>query len=151
MHFRRVFYSAILLGFAIYAKQLAASVTITVFKDPTCMCCSGWIEHLKANGFQVDVKEVQASELREIKTKYGIPLELQSCHTALIDGYVIEGHVPATEILRLLKERPNAKGIAVPGMPVGSPGMEGSTRQSFKVLLFDSSDRTSIYREYSAQ
>jgi hypothetical protein len=130
---------------------MAASVTITVFKDPTCMCCNGWIEHLRANGFQVDVKEVQGSELRETKTKYGIPPNLQSCHTALIDGYVIEGHVPAAEILRLLKERPNAKGIVVPGMPVGSPGMEGSPRQSFTVLLLDSSDRTTIYREYPAK
>ncbi len=108
----------------------------TVTKDPNCGCCSGWVEHLKQAGFPVDITE--ASDLNRVKVRLGVPHELAACHTAEIDGYVIEGHVPAQAIKRLLGERPHAKGLAVPGMPTGSPGMEveGSEPEVYSVILF---------------
>jgi hypothetical protein len=109
---------------------------LTVTKDPTCGCCKGWTEHVQAAGFPVDVVETQ--ELNRVKTRLGVPANLAACHTAEIDGYVIEGHVPAPAIARLLAERPPVKGPAVPGMPVGSPGMEveGSPLDTFEVIAF---------------
>ena len=129
----------------------ATASTVTVFKDRTCSCCNGWIEHLKANAFQVSTQEVENSELRAIKDKYGIPSTLQACHTGTVDEYVIEGHVPAAEIRRLLMERPKAIGLVVPGMPVGSPGMEGTRNEKYSVSLFDESGRTSVYQEYNPE
>jgi hypothetical protein len=131
-----------LLSLALYAADPA----ITVFKTATCGCCGKWVEHLKANGFQVTVNEVP--DTGEYRRKYGVPDSLASCHTAVVEGYAIEGHVPAAEIHRLLKERPTAKGLAVPGMPMGAPGMEGSRSDKFEVLLFDATGRTTVYKEY---
>jgi hypothetical protein len=128
----------------------AADSTITVYKTTTCGCCGLWVEHLRKNGFQVVVKEVESTD--EYAKKFGDPDTLRSCHTALVDGYTIEGHVPATEIQRLLKERPKAKGLAVPGMPMGSPGMEAGGRSSkYAVLLFQADGKTSVFREYPAK
>jgi hypothetical protein len=124
----------------------AAGPQVAVFKLRTCSCCAKWIEHLKANGFEVTVQEVDSTA--EYETKYGVPQQLRSCHTAVVDGYTIEGHVPAQEIQRLLKERPNAKGLAVPGMPLGSPGMEAPKSQAYSVILFDSEGHTSEYQRY---
>ena len=123
-----------------------ATPKIVVTKDPSCGCCGGWVDHLRASGFTADV--IESSELNRIKVRLGIPQDLASCHTAEVEGYVIEGHVPASAIKRLLAERPNAKGLAVPGMPVGSPGMEveGSAPETYEVVLFGSSGRRTFAR-----
>jgi len=101
--------------------------------------------HLQANGFNVDKRDVSEAQLSEIKNKYGVPERLQSCHTAVIQGYVIEGHVPADLIARVLKEKPAIRGLAVPGMPAGSPGMEGPKAERYDVLSFDKQGRIAIY------
>jgi hypothetical protein len=115
----------------------AALPPITVHKDPNCGCCGAWVDHLRKAGFQVSVKEEPG--MNRIKARLGVRPELASCHTAEIAGYVVEGHVPASAIERLLKERPKATGLAVPGMPIGSPGMEveGQAPETYEVLLFD--------------
>lgn len=126
----------------------AAPPTLTVFKTKTCGCCGKWVEHMRASGFKVIVNEVASTG--EHQQKYGVPEKLQSCHTAVVDGYTIEGHVPATEIQRLLKEKPKAKGLAVPGMPAGSPGMEGSRQDAYSVVRFDEGGMLSVYQKYPA-
>jgi hypothetical protein len=137
-----------LAGLAFFSRRFTAATAVTVFKDPSCGCCGVWVEHLKKNGFEVQVKEVANSELRPMKTRYGIPPNVQTCHTALIDGYVVEGHVPAADIQRLLKERPKGIGLVVPGMPIGSPGMEGNPRESYSVLLIDTTGKTSVFQKH---
>ena len=128
----------------------AAPPVVTVYKDAFCGCCGVWVKHLEANGFVVKVHEVE--NMDQYKRTYGVPGSLKSCHTAVVDGYTIEGHVPAAEIQRLLKERPKAKGLAVPGMPTGSPGMEvGSTVQRYAVLLFNADGTSSVYKQYQAR
>ena len=123
---------------------------ITVYKTATCSCCGVWVNHLRENKFVVKVVEVDNTA--EHQKKYGVTTALRSCHTATVGGYTIEGHVPASEIQRLLKEKPTAKGLAVPGMPIGSPGMEvGTRRDAYSVLLFDAAGKTSVYRQYSAR
>ena len=118
------------------AQDLGALPVMRVSKDPNCGCCSGWVEHIRAGGFQTTV--IEMSDLAPLKARLGVPSRLASCHTAEIGGYVIEGHVPAAAIKRLLSERPRAIGLAVPGMPVGSPGMEvsGSPDEPYEVVLF---------------
>lgn len=121
---------------------------VTVYKSPTCSCCQLWVEHLQASGFRVQVEE--RDNVMPIKQELGVPAGMGSCHTAQIDGYVIEGHVPAADIQRLLQDRPKALGLAVPGMPVGSPGMEhGDRRDPYQVLLFTSDDSApKVYASY---
>ena len=116
-------------------SDAAPSPEITVYKSPTCGCCSLWVDHLEENGFAVDVVEME--NLNAVRNYYDIPDELAACHTAVVDGYVVEGHVPADDIKRLLEERPEAIGISVPGMPIGSPGMEveGRPAESYDVIL----------------
>jgi hypothetical protein len=116
---------------------------VDVYKDPTCGCCAQWVTHLQRAGFAAAVTDVQSIEA--VKIKYHVPARLQSCHTALVGGYVIEGHVPATEIRRLLAERPKVVGLAVPGMPIGSPGMEGSNGKPYEVVSFDAAGTTRVY------
>ena len=123
----------------------AAQSTIRVYKDPSCGCCSGWVRHLEAAGFGVAVQD--EADLRIIRNRLGVPSDLAACHTAEAGGYVIEGHVPATSIRRLLKERPVATGLAVPGMPVGSPGMEGGKSERYAVVLFGPDGRRT-YMEF---
>jgi len=110
--------------------------TLTITKDPTCDCCTAWTAHVRDEGFPVEV--VETSELNRVKVRLGVPSELAACHTAEVDGYVIEGHVPASIIKRLIGERPNVKGVAVRGMPVGSPGMvvEGAKPETYDVIAF---------------
>ena len=146
MRFRPVLWGVAVLLLGAAWVLGAAGPQITVYKGATCGCCSLWGQHLKATGFQVAAQDVP--DIAEYKTKHGVPDALRSCHTAIVDGYVIEGHVPAAEILRLLQERPKAVGLAVPGMPLGSPGMEGSVRDKYSVLLFTADGRTTVYREY---
>ena len=144
---RHTFVKTLIAIPAVMALRLHAAVpTIQVFKTPTCGCCGNWVKHLRANGFEVTVKDVP--DTGEYRRKYGVPEKLLSCHTGVVEGYALEGHVPAAEIHRLLQERPRAKGLAVPGMPMGSPGMEGSVSQAYSVILFDSEGRTSVYRSY---
>lgn len=143
---------ALLVACAAPAGQRGADAqttrTMVVYKSPTCGCCGDWVEHVQANGFTVKVEEVQ--DLAAIKARYQVPMEMQSCHTAVVDGYVVEGHVPAADIERLLAERPDVVGIAVPGMPIGSPGMEidGAAPQPFEVVAFDDSGRTTTFASY---
>lgn len=114
---------------------------IRVVKSPTCGCCSAWIKHLEAEGFWVDAQNTD--DMTPIKNAAGVPRELRSCHTASVDGYVIEGHVPAADIKRLLAERPDATGLSVPGMPTGSPGMEyGDEKEPYQVMLFGDGEVT---------
>ena len=116
---------------------------VEVWKSPTCGCCAKWVEHLEANGFKVQVRDHGNTAARK---RAGIAQALGSCHTALVGGYAIEGHVPAADILRLLKERPAAIGLAVPGMPIGSPGMEqGNQRDRYDVLLVARNGKTSVF------
>jgi hypothetical protein len=113
---------------------------VTVTKDPNCGCCTGWAEHIEAAGFPVRI--VESQNMDAIKQRLGVPPALYSCHTAEVDGYVVEGHVPAAAIQRLLTERPAATGLAVPGMPAGSPGMDfpGMTAEPYEVFLFTPAD-----------
>ena len=111
-----------------------AATDVTVYKDPECGCCGGWAKHLRGAGFAVTEKPV--ADLTAVKARAGVPEALQSCHTAFIDGYVLEGHVPVEAVQRLLRERPAVVGLAVPGMPIGSPGMEGPNPEPYDVMAF---------------
>ncbi len=123
------------------------SRAITVYRSPSCGCCKGWIEHLRAHGFEVT--DVALDDVNPTKRQLALPQELASCHTAVIDGYVIEGHVPADDIKRLVAEKPELAGLAVPGMPVGPPGMEMGTRKDpFTVIGFDKAGNAAPYSEY---
>jgi hypothetical protein len=124
----------------------AATDEITVYRVEVCGCCLKWVEHLKNNGFEVKVETV--ADTSEYRRKYGVPESAKSCHTGYIDGYAIEGHVPAADIHRLLKERPKAKGLAVPAMPLGSPGMEADRVDPYEVLLFDAEGKTTVFERY---
>jgi hypothetical protein len=123
---------------------VAAGPLITVHRDPSCGCCSGWVQHLQRAGFPTTV--VDSQELDAVKARLGVPDDLAACHTAEVAGYVIEGHVPAPALKRLLTEKPEASGLAVPGMPVGSPGMEGGSPEKYDVVLFGPSGRRSYMR-----
>lgn len=118
-------------------------VAIKVYKTPECGCCKAWVKHLRDNGFQVETMDMP--DLSLVKQKYGVKPALQSCHTGVVNGYVVEGHVPADVIRKLLRERPAVAGIAVPGMPIGSPGMEGASKQPYDVFTFDRAGRSRVY------
>lgn len=126
-----------------------ATTTVEVYKSPTCGCCSKWVDHMREHGFTVKTHDVGNKEIRK---KAGISNTLGSCHTALVNGYAIEGHVPAPDIIRLLKEKPQAVGLAVPDMPHGTPGMEGARSDPYSVLLIKERDQerkdTTIYKRY---
>ena len=129
------------------AADTAAS--IEVWKSATCECCGAWVKHLEANGFTVKVNAAEPGALASLKRQAGIGDKLASCHTAMIDGYVIEGHVPGTDIKRLVAERPEAIGLAVPGMPVGSPGMEqGAEFEPYDVLLIKKDGTTETFASH---
>ncbi len=125
----------------------SAGPALSVFKTPTCGCCSKWVDHMKKAGFQVTVTDMPQASLDNVKAKHQVPAAVHSCHTAVVDGYAIEGHVPATEVKRLLKEKQKVTGIAVPGMPMGSPGMEspGITPHPYDVLSFDAQGKTKVF------
>jgi hypothetical protein len=131
----------------VLARTKAAAV-VEVYKSEGCGCCEGWIEHLKTNGFTVRAQDV--GDTGAYRRKFGMPDALGSCHTGLVQGYALEGHVPATEIKRLLAERPEARGLAVPSMPLGSPGMEGPRKDPFDVFLVRADGSASVYRHYAA-
>lgn len=124
------------------SSAVAQTPAILVHKDPNCGCCAGWVRHLKDAGFVVTVEET--ADLQVVRKRLGVPGDLAACHTAEVAGYVVEGHVPASAIRQLLEKRPVAVGLAVPGMPAGSPGMEGGTAQKYDVFLFGTSGRQSF-------
>lgn len=124
-----------------------AATVIDVYKSPSCGCCQGWVEHLRAAGFEVKAHDVENPS--DYRAKYRIPEELGSCHTGVVNGYAIEGHVPAAEIKRLLAEKPKAIGLAVPNMPVGSPGMEGNRKDPYDVLLVKADGKHAVYKHYN--
>ncbi|WP_020654105.1 DUF411 domain-containing protein [Massilia niastensis] len=125
---------------------MAAQPVIEVYKSASCGCCKEWVKHLEANGFSVKARDVDnPSDYRE---KFGIPHEFGSCHSARVNGYALEGHVPAAEIKRLLAEKPRARGLAVPAMPMGSPGMEGPRSDPYDVLLVKDGGKATVYKHY---
>lgn len=129
------------------AEAAAADAPLVrVHKLPTCGCCTAWVEHLREAGFRVEVKD--ADDLRAVKREAGVPLDLQACHTAFVEGYVVEGHVPAEDVRRLLEERPEVRGVAVPGMPVGSPGMEGPDPQPYDVIAFGDDGTREVFASH---
>ncbi len=132
-------------AFVATAATTADPVMVKVYKDPNCGCCNKWIEHLKENGFKVEPMDMP--DLSLLKQKHGVTDTLQSCHTAIVNDYVIEGHVPADVIRQLLREKPAVAGLAVPGMPTGSPGMEGATKENYDILTFDRAGRTKVYAQ----
>lgn len=121
---------------------------VLVYKAPTCGCCEGWVEHMRENGYEVTVED--RNDVDQVKDLLGIPIRLRSCHTAQIGKYLVEGHVPASDIRRLLEEQPQVAGITAPGMPIGSPGMEvpGRAPDSYDVLAFDADGRTSVFASH---
>jgi hypothetical protein len=129
---------------AFAAKQLPL---VEVFKTPTCGCCGAWVDHLRAAGFPVKVVEVD--DTTATRKRHGLPERFGSCHTGIVNGYVVEGHVPAAEVKRLLATKPAVIGLAVPGMPVGSPGMEyGDRKDPYDVFLIDKSGRETVFAHY---
>ena len=130
----------------ILIQRTAEAEDMIVYKSPTCGCCSEWIKHLEEHGFSVKAEDLR--NVNPIKAELGVPNKLRSCHTAKIGDYVIEGHVPAQEITRLLKDKPQVNGLAVPGMPMGSPGMEGPRKDRYDVLTFDKNGKSSVYASY---
>ncbi|HCY62198.1 MAG TPA: metal-binding protein [Oxalobacteraceae bacterium] len=146
----RIFSKLILAGsLALPLLASAAAPVVEVFKSPHCGCCTGWVEHMQANGFDVKVKNVESpSDYRE---KFGMPEEFGSCHTAKVEGYAIEGHVPAADVKRLLAEKPKAIGLAAPGMPMGSPGMEGPRKDAYDVYLVQPKGKKSVYKHYTGK
>lgn len=122
---------------------------MTVYRSPSCGCCSIWIEHAKKHGFKIT--DIKTDNMAAIKQQYHISPDLESCHTAIIDGYVMEGHIPADDIKRFLKQKPDAIGLSVPGMPLGTPGMEaGETKQPFAVFAFNKTDNPQVFNEYQS-
>ena len=131
-------------------ELMAASVTrsadatlVTLYKNPTCSCCADWADHMREEGFRVEVRE--GADLIQVKAEYGVPLDLASCHTAAVDGYAVEGDVPADVVRAMLVERPEIAGLAVPGMPRGVPGMPGEGLGSYQVLAFQTDGARDVY------
>jgi len=131
-------------------SALAQPTEMTVYRSPTCGCCGKWIDHMKKQGFVI--KDIQREDMDTLKRELGVPEELQSCHTARVGDYVVEGHVPAADVKKLLTDKPKAIGLAVPGMVTGSPGMEmGGRKDPFEVIVFDrdgKTDKLSTYDKY---
>jgi hypothetical protein len=144
---KKLLLTSLLMGFfmTLFAETLPP---VTVYKSKYCGCCSEWVKHMEKNGFNVTVVETEA--LNEVKIKYNVPAPLASCHTAIIGNFIVEGHTPASSIKRFLKEAPkDAIGLAVPGMPLGSPGMEqGNMKQPYDVLAFDKQGHTVVFEKF---
>jgi len=148
---RHVFAGSVLAAFVLATGSVSTqrpATTVQVYKSPTCGCCANWVKHLQQHGFRTQVTETD--NVADIKAQHKIPARAQSCHTAIVDGYVIEGHVPATDVQRLLKERPAVVGLAVPGMPIGSPGMEvpNVKPSPYNVMSFDRRGQLKVYSSH---
>lgn len=132
--------------FSLELPALAAGIPVKLFKNPNCTCCDAWARHLEANGFKVQI--VNATDLTSISQKYGVPENLEGCHTAIVDGYVVEGLVPVRYIKRLIKEHPQVKGIALPGMPLGVPGMPGAKSGPLSIYYIDASAPPRVFASF---
>lgn len=131
---------------AAQAEVAAADADVVVYKSPTCGCCGAWVDHMRDAGYEVETVDVDYGTLSRKKEEHGVPSDLGSCHTAVVEGYTVEGHVPADVIARLIAERPSdIRGIAVPGMPVGSPGMEGPNPQPYDVVAIREDGSRAVY------
>lgn len=135
--------AAVLGALGLLATQQSVAADIVVYKSPTCGCCGKWVKHMEDAGFSVDVEDLR--DLAPIKRELGVPGGMQSCHTARVGDYIVEGHVPADLVKRMLDENPDIKGLAVPGMPMGSPGMEGPRKDPYNVMAIGKDGRASIY------
>jgi len=145
-HFARCLVTAVLLA-AASPPAPADGPEVTVYKDPNCGCCSKWADHLRDSGFTV--REVPTGDMGRIKLQAGVPRALGACHTAVVEGYVIEGHVPAADVKRLLRDKPNVVGLSAPGMPQGSPGMEGPyPPERYQVLSFDEKGEAEVFASH---
>lgn len=162
-HTRREFLSALVvgsIGTALVAPRIVAAQSpdapsnsptlppgvpsaITVYKDPNCGCCAAWVKHIQASGFVATVRDT--ADMTTVKASMGVPKALESCHTARVGSYVIEGHVPADVMVKLLQTKPLALGLAVPGMPMGSPGMEGGKPDKYDIMLFDKTGKSRVF------
>jgi hypothetical protein len=140
-------------GVAVVAQQkapasTAAKTMVTVYKTSSCGCCKLWVDHLKANGFDVQAMDVSSADVRNVSKMAGLKDEDTSCHTAKIGNYVVEGHVPADDIKRMLKEKPAIAGLAAPGMPQGSPGMEQGAKEPYDVIAFKKDGTSTVYAKH---
>ncbi|MCW2235697.1 DUF411 domain-containing protein [Azospirillum canadense] len=152
---RRTFVKALTASLSVGALAVAArgavgaasakAAEVSVWKSASCGCCEGWVRHMRDAGYMVTVHELD--EVDPVKDRLGVPASLRSCHTAVVDGYILEGHVPADSVARLLQERPSAKGLAVPGMPQGAPGMETGVKEPYAVVLFGAPTGSSVYEQ----
>ena len=141
---KKTILSLMLITSSIFAME---GKTMTVYKSPFCSCCSDWIDIMKTKGFKIDV--IETNEVNNIKQKAGLQAGQTSCHTAFVDGYVVEGHVNYSAIKKMLEEKPNIIGITVPGMPIGSPGMEqGNTKQAYNILYVNKDGSTGVYEAH---
>ena len=140
----------LLIGGALALSATAAVAQgrrMTTYKTPWCGCCDGWVLHMRAAGWTVDV--VEREDLAPVRARYGVPQRYAGCHTAVVGSYAIEGHVPASDVARLLRERPQAVALAAPGMPAGSPGMESAGREPYVTLLIDRSGRATVFGRHN--
>jgi hypothetical protein len=139
---------ALVLGGLSLSSEILAKEQVVVYKSPSCGCCGGWVDHMEKNGYPVVVKNID--EMDQIKERLGVPDAMQSCHTAQVGGYLIEGHVPASDVDKLLSDRPKGAGLAAPGMPMGSPGMEvpGEVADKYDVLLFTKEGRARLFKRH---
>jgi len=144
---RMILLSGVAVTVLLSSSAFSAWPEVTVHKDPTCGCCGGWVAHLETHGFKVKV--VETTEINRVKARLGVPFDLNACHTAQVAGYLIEGHVPASALEKFLREKPDALGLAVPGMPSGSPGMTGDY-EVYDVILFGKNQRR-VYGRYKGE
>lgn len=134
------------LFFSAEINKPVAAADITVYKSPACRCCDRWADYLEENGFSVAVQKRR--NMQAMKRELGVQPQFQSCHTAVVGDYVIEGHVPASDIRRLLEEKPDIRGLAVPGMPMGSPGMEGPRKDPYSVISIDKEGKGTVFSRH---
>lgn len=145
LYIASIFGLSLYIGFNLTSQQAMAE-DIMVYKSPTCGCCKKWVNHLRKEGFNVKTKDYR--DMKPIKQTFGVKPKFQSCHTAKVGKYFIEGHVSASDIKKLLKEKPDIKGLAAPGMPMGSPGMEGHRKDKYDVIAIDKNDNATIYTRH---
>lgn len=146
MNKRRQFISqltALIVAGPLAARAEQAGPLVQVYKSPTCGCCSKWADHMRAAGFTVEATNVP--DVNPYKREFGVPPQLASCHTAIVEDYIVEGHVPADDVIKMLRQKPAIKGIAVPGMPMGSPGMESPNPERFETIAFTADGLTSVF------
>ncbi len=134
---------SIAVGFSIWPENKDSLPSMVVYKSPTCGCCVKWVEHMENAGFEVESRDMR--DMSSIKQQLGVPRSASSCHTAIVDGYIIEGHVPSRYVLQLLQDKPDLSGIAVSGMPIGSPGMEGPNAKPYEIVTFSGDSLTGVY------